>query len=192
MAFIQAPELARRLQRKFDTDGPGPTHTLAPEIVPVVLVEDLTPALPEDTGFIRQCVGTVYQAGVAAEYAHAQLFNPDGSGSILHAEMAVVSIGAADTVNVAFYDTRLGNDGSVYFRDRRLAGSPVGAVTNDSGGAELGTNIAPIESPGDEAITIPLDIILAPGQGLVLNVGVNNALNASFWWTERAGLEGEA
>ncbi len=193
MAFIQVPEIARKIQRRFGTDGPAPTHTIAPEIVPVALVEDLTDTTPEDTGFQRACFGYSGQSGAASNNSHVQLFNPAGSGVMLHVEAALVSIGSAGNADLRYHDTELSTAGSnESFRDRRIGGRPVGRTSAQNNGSALGTSLATLALPGTESIQVPVDVLLDEGQGILfLAASQNISVTCLWYWQERSKLPGE-
>lgn len=193
MALIQVPEIARKIQRRFGTDGPAPVHTVAPEIVPVAIIEDLTQAGPEDTGFLRFCIGySDPPTPAASNYCHAQLFNPASSGVLVHLEGAYCSVASASKIYVQLYDTELSSAGVQNFRDRRLEGNPAARASRQNHTAYLGTRIAPLTLQQDDVTSIPLDILLPPGSGLVIVAASSNMAMYTVWyWSERSTLDGE-
>lgn len=193
MAFIQVPEIARKLQRRLGTDGPAPVHTVGPELVPVVLVEDFTTPTPEDTGFERMCLGYSGIAAEAAKYAHAGIFIPSGSGLVAHVEAAMITHEGAGWLELRTYDAAaLSSTGTKAFRDRRITGSPAAVIAGQNNATQLGTFVAAFEVPGDESIQIPIDVVIGDGQGILLtSPTVDKDINAAIYWRERPRLSGE-
>lgn len=191
MPEIQVPELARKLARRMGVTGGNVAPSLAPEVVPIVTVADLTVPYEMDVGEMRYCQGQVSQAAVAGEAPNCQLFNRSGSGVVGEVDGAIVSSPTAGTIVVRVYDAGLGTAGSVGFRDRRLAGSPGCEVnSNTSVGATGSPTLATWEIPANEPIIVPLDWILPPTKGLLVShLTVNTKLSATFFWTERTELE---
>lgn len=193
MPEIQVPELARKLARRFGITGYSPAPTLAPEIVPVAIVENLTDPNEEDTGFERLCIGTFSQANVAGQYSHAQLLNPTGSGIIVNVEALYLHADNATTLRLKDYDTALTTAADAYFRDRRLEGRPGAQVRNQADVAMLGTTLGNFAvATAADTIAIPLDFLLPEGKAIaVVGVTVNLYLYGTFFWSERQRLPAE-
>ena len=79
MPEIQVPEIVQKLRERFSLKGHASISTLAPEIVPVVLVEDLAASADDEW----RHYGFGYQvSAVAAQFSQIGLFNPVGSGKL--------------------------------------------------------------------------------------------------------------
>ena len=125
MPEIQVPDVARKLARFFGIDGSSPAPTLAPEIVSVALVADLTDVDVEDSGYERPCTGAGQVAAGAGTRSNVQLYNPENSGVIVTVEAAIVSLTSANVFSLRNYDTELSTvSTSNGLRDRRLGGGP--------------------------------------------------------------------
>ena len=65
---IQDPELAERLRRKFAIVGSSSIDTIAPELVGVVIVDEVLPALGRDEGMLSQSItgdtGDIPEVGI--------------------------------------------------------------------------------------------------------------------------------
>jgi len=194
MALIQVPDIARKLARRFGIDGPAPADTLAPEIVPVVLVEDLTAPDEEDSGYERTCIGKQSVGALAANYSYVQLYNPSGSGVLVVVEAMILSVGGNSAISIRNYDTAatsLGTDLS--FRDRRLSGAPAAQVRYVQSGANLGDAVAQAFAVGNDQYLTPLDFLLSPGKGLCTRPDTQNVQNiTTLFWSERPLLSGES
>ena len=68
MPQIQDPELAERLRRKFSIVGSSAIDTIAPELVGVVVVDEVLPAIGRDEGMLSQSItgdtGDIPEVGI--------------------------------------------------------------------------------------------------------------------------------
>lgn len=128
MPEIQSPDPGRKLQERYNLIGTTPAPFLSPELVPVVLVDDLT---EEDPGIRFAAVG--FQIAAAAGTPNqVALRNPIGSNVII--ENILVSIGASNAISWQVFEA--GGLLSIAivpaWADRRIAGRPAGRVTGQS------------------------------------------------------------
>lgn len=192
MPEIQIPDLARKLSRRFGITGGTPAATLAPEIVPVTLVADLTTPDEEDTGYEKLCMGVYIQAGAAGNNSHSQLFNRANSGIVGIVSGVLVDTDNADGLELRAYDTACTTAGDKSFVDRRLQGAPTCTPRGQNNATLLGTRFARFSTAGTDSLLIPLEIVLPPGRGiLVVPVTQNNSMVATWYWAERAALDDE-
>ena len=78
MGLIQRADLPEKIRRAFGIREKGVGSTISPEIVPVVLVEDLTgPTI--DTGYPRLVFGSVASGASAGVYSESFIINPLGA-----------------------------------------------------------------------------------------------------------------
>lgn len=194
MPDIQDATIARKLARRFGLKGSSLAPTISPEVVPVALVSDLSLPTEEDTGFSRTCIGSVALSASAGNRSEAQLHNPAGSGSIVTLEAVIVAAANAVQIQHGRGDNALtDNNATLDFRDGRLGGNPGADVRSVQ---QVATSIAVVSIttriPANDAALFPLGVILRPGQGWVVEVnGLNEALDTTFYWLERALLQGE-
>lgn len=189
--LIQTPDLARKLVTRYAIREKSPAPTLAAEIVPVVLVDDLVGESDLIVPRIRPASGGFFSTSAATNnWVH--LFNPKGSRTILHVQYLVIHLSAAGDLRIQSWTpaaaTPAGVDqASKGFRTGLLGGqTPVGTVFGDNTGAAL---------PGAQIGWLPLAVatFLLPfdhvlDEGNVLSFGTTAAysgtIGGTFFWTE--------
>lgn len=193
MPEIQVPEIARQLARKFAITGGHIAPSLAPEIVPVALVSDLTAAIEQDViAFRPAIVRMTTGAGGAGNYTSNQLWNPANSGVVVELQLALVDASQASGIRINIHDTKLTTDASGSFRDRRIGGSSAAHGAYATPAAIPGTFVGFVKIPANETVAIPLDFVIGEGSGVVLvNQAANEDLDTTYFWVERPILEGE-
>jgi len=196
MPEIQGSDVARKLMLRYGLVGASPSPFLSPELVPVVVVDDLTGFDLQDPTFERPYTVSIQQVGGVGLRARIFLVNPVGSGVLLTlntisgnanaATMVEVFTGPAQTVATAGFST-----------DFRLAARGVcGVIGNTTGIAPISPEfffrLGPAtESPQlNEFLRIP--VVISPGTSLDFNEAlVNDVMRLQFRWTERFLLPGE-
>ena len=193
MPEIQDADITAKLVKRFGLKAGSIAPTLSPELVPVVLVADLTSPVEESSAYMRVAMGTAVIPGVAAKFGQSQLFNPKKSGVVAMVEVVDVSIETAGPAQITTHDTAVGSAVStVAFRDRRIPGLPATQVRSQTDAGVPGSTIWTGELPAAEVIRIPIAMILGPGNGLVFaNSRLDDDLRVSWSWFERAVLPGE-
>lgn len=165
-----------------------PITGVAPELVPVVIVGDLTSPAEHDAGDIRYCVGNGSQGGAASNYAHVQLLNPPGSGITVIVQTLVVAIETAGDVQVRLYDTPLTTATTRRFRDTRITGTPVGQARTQNETSRLGTSVLSLGLVADASEQIQLDFVLKPGTGILVSPYTADVQCTAGWlWVEMLG-----
>lgn len=191
MPIHQAPEIVDRLKRRFGIVGSAGIDTIAPEIVPVVLVEDLQ--RERSFPLYRECIGGDTNGPVVAQFSYLQLLNPAGSNILVTIERFIVSATAAGAVDLRELDAALAGLSTLKgFRDRRIPGDPVAELRGGSDAGALGSQVGLVTIPANEALTVRVDYTLTPGRGFACNSDQTNVqFRASFFWTERTLLRVE-
>lgn len=187
MPPIQRPDISRSLAKSFGIVGFGGPESLSPEIVPVVMVDDIRPSTST-----RKCQGGLLQGAVAAENAQVQIFNPNNSRTILEVYQVIYTPSAISRIGMRESDAALPNGGATSrFTDRRLAGRPVGDVRSDTVAVLVGDGQGVWQSARDPGgYVIPVDYVLVPGTGIeLLSETVNLSLFCTWFWRERAQLD---
>jgi len=154
-----------------------------PTVIPVAVITD-----PDPAKHAKLAYGATPQAGVAAQNTIVQLFNPAGSGVIVHADSCLITAVTADSIQVREHDTALTFLSALTgYRDRRLPGAPVAQCRTETNAVVPGAQRLAFDVPANEALLIPLDTFLGAGQGVTINmVTVNITLFVSWYWEETA------
>jgi len=189
MPEIQVPEIVQKLRERFQLKGHASISTLAPEIVPVVITEDL---LREGASEWREAMWSMDIAAVAAEYSYALLLNPAGSGVYCMIDGIYARLSADGTVLLKKYVTNLANLSSGIWKDISKSDYPTCKPSwlNQVGliGDQLNWN-----GLYSRATLQPNDwwqnprVVLQPGNGLlVFPTSKNVGMGIGFSWRERA------
>lgn len=136
-----------------------------------------------DGGFIRG----ISQGGVAAEYGHVQVYNPNGSGVVVLVDRINVSLGAVGIIAFAMYDTELVVDVGAWVNVRNAGAAGTAHIRKTSNGSLLGVTMWTERILADTVIQISLKvpILLAESEGVLAQcIGVNIAINVAFFGRE--------
>ena len=190
MNEIQAARYNSLLHKLLAMKEGAPSPLLAPEIFPVIQLEEPQPDWPFLQGIYRK--GWYREmAAVVAEYSHLELANPAGSGALIVLTRiqnlgAAASIWLRSALGVVIGSPQLGAN-----MDSRAPrwGDTVGQSSAlqlgaGSSGAILGTPLSyQWMLQGDWH---DLHVVLTPGSTLMVVHGtVNTAMSASLRWYER-------
>jgi len=157
---------------------------LEPHVFPVSVIDQPDPT---QTQFLAW--GRSTQNAVVGELGHIQLINPVGSGVIVTCELLLAFAATASLAEIRRFDTGLTTDQAIKgYRDFRKAGTPSGQVRRQTSAAALGTAQMLVRlDPADLMVQIPMDAVLDPGQGVLIDVSTANVdLSASYYWFEEA------
>lgn len=193
--LVQRPDAARKLQRQYGLTR-MPDSVLAPEIVPVVLVHDLSQDAFDDV--VRNCIGMTSTAAVAAEFPMSILGQPTPSlGGPIVIDRLYVSSDTSQIVQIARPDvslvSTLTQTSNKLFTDFDTPGQP-GAfmMTGTDPVAPSRTTVANIRILADTpAIYEPRGGIKVATNGvplLVLGLAANSQLQVNYEWREAPEL----
>lgn len=200
---IVTARFQRRLAEELNIDAPAPVPVLAPEIVPVMVVENERRELQHLMQEHRfGCTLTI--ANVAAEYVYFFLQNPADSGSLVIVESFGIGCAANQTFdfgegNSTFVASLSGRNADCL--DQRIAQNALGrpCVANPLVGTDPNTGgVVNLIGRGRAAANAAtsrfcdLDYILAPGNifGIFITT-VNVGIDGYCWWRERVATNGE-
>lgn len=188
MNLLQVPDLSRKLVTRYGLREKSPCPTLAAEIVPVVLVDDLIGESDLIKPRIRPCAGC-FTLVTAAQAMAGGLRNPAGSRVIIHVYYAVVGGSALGAWNLHFTGTpNTGSTGLSAFRNGLFpAQTPIGQIVGDlAGGSPGGVVLHKARHAGNGQAIIPFDAVLDENQALQFQQsGVSTgSYDVSFVWTE--------
>lgn len=184
MPDSQNPEHVRKLIDEFQLKGANLIPTVTAEIVPTVLVADLTAVGPQSQD--RLCWGGVIGAASGAgNQRNVRLLNPAASQTL----MVVEKLWCFNRTAADFIELVIGAGGTgvaaLGFRDTRILGTPVGQmVTNAAAAIVLSTVQYPISATAPTFLDI--QIALTPGNFLrITQENQNQGITAGFLWRER-------
>lgn len=189
---INRTEYQRQLARAFVLREGSPAPQLAPDIQPVVMVEDLSKPGPHSRETIRRCSTFTPVAAVAAQLSGVQLFNPVGSGILACLDWVVVSkrTAGAQPFIANLENSQVGVAGSALLRqfwDTRLAGRPRAeqSAYNNAASQVTGASGIFMVPSADRVALDTTGIILSEGWGLVLeSANLNVDFDVMWVWRE--------
>jgi len=167
-----------------------PQSTAPVPLSPVVVVEDLTKAFDSDSRELREASGVATRNAVAVEFSHIELFNPAGSGVLVHVETLIPIVGTNSEVQIITESTQSAGalNANVAWRDRRLPGDPAAQMRTFTNVALQGDVLVQQIWCGvsTQSRTYVLDFVLNPGTGLIVaDNTVNVLLRSTLKWVER-------
>lgn len=196
MSLVQRGDLAVRLARALEIKGHGVTALdLQPNVVPVVLLDDLT----QNQQFLEPkapgagCGTTI--AAVAAEFSGIALKNPPDSKLVIVVDRILVGLAVAAVVRVGRFN---GDPATTYtaqptfaaWLDSRQAGRPAGMVFTGSDTLDMLQDWWH-ETRIGAANTVEIfaaqgnPIVLGPGQSMgVVHNTLNSGFNVDIRWKE--------
>jgi len=191
---IQTPDVARKLQRRYDLTAPAPTPLLGPELVPVVLVDDLSTEIDIDAAtFKRPCEGMGKVAAPAAgNDAIVALVNPTGSGVLATVEWILINVDVAMEIEVEYRTGITANQFTTLgFRDPRIPGKPACSIFTGNETATTPTRYMFTHEISNRDRPIHLPWVVNAGQALVVHACTDNRpMDVAWSWTERLEQRG--
>lgn len=190
MAQIQRSDLVEKLRRAFSIITGSVGSTMSPELVGVVIVDDVTGADVISQAYPRSAVGGSQAAAAVGFNGKIGIENPVGSGVELFLEKVLVSF---QTANGQFSIRRdltppAGRNAAISaWKDRRNQGNPSAITWDENATASDGTEMLLQAGLVNTVIPIPLGITLPPtGETVFVQVQATNAtIIATFYWNER-------
>jgi hypothetical protein len=169
MNVIQVPDISRKLVTRYGLREKSPTPTLAAEVVPVILVDDLVGESDLIKPRIRPCAGT-HELNPVAQTVLFGLMNPDDSGVIIHLYYFLLQSSSTVVFDLHFTGTPgTGVDGTKGFRNGLLpAQAPAGLMTGHLTGVNPGGVIEAKLRGSTVSNIFPFDAVLDEKQGIQL------------------------
>jgi len=181
--LVQRGELQDRLVRGLIIKERAPAPTLAPEIVPTVLLEDLTRQTPFQQAVARDAFANQNVPAVVAEFAQSDILNPAGSGVI--ALITQIAVDTNGTYSVGrLTGTAATTAAGVGWMDNR--NGPVPTLRHFVGSDPINVVAQPFfRFLAPHTILHSLHHILLPGETITIQIATAN-LNfvPTWWWTE--------
>lgn len=189
MPEIQTPEPGQKLQRLYSIPGNAPAPTLAPEIVPVVIIDDATKdENPQAFSFPRPAIGALQLGASVGERNEYVLLALTGTNLLVTVHRIVISFTGQQNLELVF-PTSLSGFVAVTtkaFRDTRLGGAPSAFLGDQqNAGTTAGPVVARQRVLGNTAVVIDGPFILSEGASIVVRGDSDNlAGEATFYWSE--------
>lgn len=173
--------------RLFSTLGVNPGNIrleVLPNVQPVAIVEG-TP----QTDLAKRAFGAAALTPAAGEFTNLQIFNPGGSGLLVHVTgLLVMGTVNADTFQVNLLDAALTTlVANSRFSDRRVLGTPAAQIRSESNVTNLGAPTVGFVGNGavNDTVPYPIDAFLLANQGIVVtSTTANTRVHASWRWEE--------
>lgn len=186
--LIQVPDISRKLVTRYGLREKAPAPSIAAEVVPVILVDDLVGESDLITPRIRPAAGQVENTAAAAIWLGG-LVNPAGSGVIIHLYYFLIASTATAALDIHFTGTPgAGITGVSGFRNGLLpAQSPAGVMQSHTTGVSPGGSIEMKIRVGSSLFTVfPFDCVLAEGQGIQARTpaAFTGTMSISAVWSE--------
>jgi len=180
---LQSPDPGRKLQERYGLIGSTPAPFLSPELVPVVIIDNLADIIPGEAW----AISSINVSNVALETSISALTNPLGSGVIFTKIRLSIANPEGTTVFRVSQGAAAVTPTNSQWTDRRRAGAPVAAVTS---GTALVPALSNVVITGDlrtqEFLTINLENhVLSPGTALHVSLTtISRTLNGFWEWAE--------
>ena len=172
MALINTPSIARKLQRALRLTR-TPDSVLSPDVVPVLLMEDLSQMQVNPGEEERPCLATVEMSAVAGMRGYAAAIKPPDYQN----RVVVDSVQITPDFEDVFYVMKTAstwdlytNETTKHFRDLQLDGKPGTIIGRVANAGLLGDPIwrGWIPSSPNNGLIIPLDIELGDPTSVTL------------------------
>lgn len=189
MPDSQNPEHVKKLIDEFQLKGANLIPTITGEIVPTVMVADLTAEGGRSVD--RLCaIGILGAAAGAGNQNTLHLANPAGSNVLAVVERIVVKQPNADIFHVAIV-AGPASGAMGFYRDTRIVGTPsCQAFRNNAAAVVLDLFQFDLLAATDR--DLELNFVLEPSNFIqITQQNQNETLSVNFFWRERDLLPGE-
>jgi len=192
MSIVNRPDLVEKLRAAFGVLRGQVGATLSDELVPVVIVEDVSGPDVVSTQHPVTALGSSSSlAGGATFFSKVGLQNPVGSGIDIFVELVLIFATASSQATVRTSAIAANpNAGIRQFLDRRVTGAPTGIIWDENATVSLGTEILEIRMI-EGMFQVKLGMTLAPGDSIHTQPSSANAAlqTVHYFWTERIRRE---
>jgi len=182
--------LRERLIRQYTILPPGSIgQTLFDEIIPVVLVDDLTQGLILDANYRAPAIASAVRGAVALENSFCSISAP-ATGSLVLVERVEFRLGTAGPATLRVGPTDTPTAQPTFWRDRRLSGSPSAVMATGTRVGVTGSRFLFVRGTATGFTSMDLQIILTPSNNslestlAVWNGLVNDQLDVNWYWRE--------
>lgn len=192
MPLIQTPQPVSKLRTTYKIRSPFGLF-LAEDLVPVVMVDDLSGGAVADEGYPRDAMGKGTRlAGGAGTNSQVVCVGVGDRGKIYKVRSAYAAKPAAGFVFVHFSNgadiTGLVDQAAKGFSDQRISVEPPDMQIGTSAPITAsidGIRVGVYELNGSEGQFIPLDVVLGFGGFVnIVDGTTNETMDVTFHWTE--------
>ncbi len=194
MPELQSSDPSRKIRTRYDLVGTSPVPSISGELVPVVVVDDLTGFDVQSAEFERPCMVNEVNAAVVARFPRIALMNPADSGVLGILEWLWITGSGAMQIEIGILEQTLAIADRGAFRDSRIPGVPAcGTFQGDvAGPAERDFLIGIVITGNAPNQIFSLNMVFGPGFSIDVRGSVNNTtLQVQYMWRERTLLAGE-
>jgi len=188
MALIQRADLVEKIRELFGVTQGSVGGQLVDEIIPVVVVENVSGPDNVSTQYPLRAMGHSDSAAVTAQFSKVGLQNPPRSGVDIFVERLYWFAAGTIVQDIRFGVIAAGpSAGLKTWKDFRVIGTPAGIIWDENATGTLGTELQEVRSLSGESETVELGITLAPGDSIHLQGGsADEAVIQAVWhWIER-------
>ena len=186
MGLIQKGIIQKKLREAMGVKEISPAPTMAPEVVPVIIAEDVSGSVPDAPVYDSAWLTRKGQTAVAAQYSYVELWNPATSGLILEVPEVQVEVSAASHCHLRWLATDIGAGGIEYGINRELgtgrSKAPFYADATTDALGNLGSLMCRFGFAAGVPEFVPLGVTIPPGYGISFRSGaVNETMNVCFY-----------
>lgn len=188
MALIQRADLVEKIRALFGVTQGSVGNQLVDEIIPVVIVEDVSGPDQVSTQHPLRAIGSSDSAAAVGFFSKVGLQNPVDSQVDLFLERIYISSQANGAINIRTSVIAASpNAGVKQWKDGRVDGNPIGIIWDENATVSLGTIVTSNVLLANTGKPIELGLTLAPGESVhVQGAAANLALfSQTFHWIER-------
>ncbi len=184
MPDLQSPDPGRKLQEKYNLLGTTPAPFLSPELVPVVIIDDLSEQLP-GAAFAIAAQDQPNAAGLQAQVA---LSLPIGAGVVITDIQLQLGQDAVGRLEIYQAGPTLPSAVTELWQDTRRSGAPQGVVTMGNTVGAVAEQVWATTTLTGGFVDIDLGNYVLSGTNRrlhVLQIGTNKSLYFTWRWVER-------
>ena len=188
MALIQRADLVEKIRDLFGVTQGSVGGQIVDEIIPVVIVEDVSGPDQVSTLHPLRAIGESSSASSVGFFSKVGLQNPLNSGVDIFLERVLMGFAASGPLEIRKGVIAASPNAGVFgWKDQRVEGNPAGIVWDENATVSLGTLVTRPRITDSGIINLQLGMTLAPGDSVHVQAqAANSALtNQTFHWIER-------
>jgi len=187
VALIQRADLVEKIRALFGVTEGSVGNQLVDEIIPIVIVEDVSGPDQVSTQHPLRAWGHSNSAAAVGFLSKVGLQNPVGSEVDLFVEAVDIGLDVANNISInQGVIAASPNAGLKRWKDGRVQGNPIGIIWDENATVSLGVLVTQYRLVG-ETVRRTLGITLSPGQSVHVQARAANValLTQTFHWIER-------